>query len=49
MTQDSDLWDKRYGKKMSDEEKRVIKDNLISFFEVLREWKAREVGNAQFQ
>ncbi len=48
-TQDNDLWSKRYGAKMNDEEKRVIKDNLTGFFKILREWKAQEVANAQFQ
>lgn len=47
--QDNDLWGKRYGRKISDEEKRMIKETLVSFFQVLREWKAQGEANAQIQ
>lgn len=43
----SDLWSRRYGKKLNHEEQRMIKDNLVSFFQILREWQ--EAANAGLQ
>jgi len=34
---------------MDSEEKRMIQDNLVSFFEILREWQTQEVADAQLQ
>ena len=47
--QDEDLWEKRYGRKLDDEERRETKENLVAFFQILHEWKMQEAANAQFR
>lgn len=44
---EENLWDRRYGKTLGTEEQRMIKDNLVSFFQILREWQ--EADNARLQ
>ncbi len=37
------FWKEKYAQTTSDEDARMVSENLISFFELLMEWKAKEV------